>query len=439
MNHKTLVKTLKRLMRSLKTVEINSQGDSYDFKDHLKFPSPQAAQTEIVEKAGINNTFNSLKKTLQKVYLDKEVQTDLKSSDANGWDYFKSIISERETTIKSLTARLEDLESIKPVYEVQKKELEDLRQVIKELLDSGCNHCKEKLALIEAERSVIIDLKKDVLKKEEIEVELEDSKNKLKESLSVIHKKNLQLEEMEKNLEEIIKKIEEVKQQKELLEKILNKEKSLKPQIENMSFSKESPKNIYKYFKDEAIKNNIGPKISKESFGSINKNPLENKLNLYSPKNHTPEPVTPQKLIKPAAKTPISKKSSIERTQHEPVLFSKEFYFDTLTSPEISYSAIKSRNGDKHDLKSENLLENTTYQHTTKDNKIKKADKIMKALNMTKDEYLTLSKNIRIELYKCLFPHKEKCGANCEHLKKAMLIRYKEKGISYPTKKYNII
>ena len=74
-------------------------------------------------------------------------------------------------------------------------------------------------------------------------------------------------------------------------------------------------------------------------------------------------------------------------------------------------------------------------QRLTKKNK---GNTIMGALKMTKEEYLQLSKKARIELYECLYEHKEKCGSECEHLKRAMMIRYKDKGLLLPMKKYNI-
>jgi hypothetical protein len=64
---------------------------------------------------------------------------------------------------------------------------------------------------------------------------------------------------------------------------------------------------------------------------------------------------------------------------------------------------------------------------------------IIDKLNITKEEYLGLSKKARLEIYEILLAHTKKCGPECEHLKRAMMIKYKDKGKLYPTKKYNIV
>ena len=79
-----------------------------------------------------------------------------------------------------------------------------------------------------------------------------------------------------------------------------------------------------------------------------------------------------------------------------------------------------------------NFKSNKKYKEET-------GEKIMKALNITKEEYSSLSKRARMELFECLFAHKEKCGAECEHLKRAMMIKLKDKGQLYPMKKLTIV
>lgn len=71
--------------------------------------------------------------------------------------------------------------------------------------------------------------------------------------------------------------------------------------------------------------------------------------------------------------------------------------------------------------------------------KSSKRTTIMSILNLTKEEYLSLSKKARLEIYLSLLQHTTRCGADCEHLRRAMMIRYKDKGPLYPTKKYNIV
>lgn len=67
-----------------------------------------------------------------------------------------------------------------------------------------------------------------------------------------------------------------------------------------------------------------------------------------------------------------------------------------------------------------------------------KKETLMSLLNMTKDEYLALSKKARLDIYVCLLQHTKRCGANCSHLQRAMMIRYKNRGPLFPVKKYNI-
>jgi hypothetical protein len=70
--------------------------------------------------------------------------------------------------------------------------------------------------------------------------------------------------------------------------------------------------------------------------------------------------------------------------------------------------------------------------------KINKKSDILKILKISKEEYLGLSTHIRAELYECLFEHKSKCGADCEHLRRAAEIRLKQRGCPFPLKKFNL-
>ena len=65
--------------------------------------------------------------------------------------------------------------------------------------------------------------------------------------------------------------------------------------------------------------------------------------------------------------------------------------------------------------------------------------KILTALSFTREEFLQLPKNARMKLYESLYAHREKCGTECEHLKRAMAIKAKHKNQHYPIKKYNIV
>jgi hypothetical protein len=68
-----------------------------------------------------------------------------------------------------------------------------------------------------------------------------------------------------------------------------------------------------------------------------------------------------------------------------------------------------------------------------------KRETIMMILGISKEEYLSLSKKARLEIFLALLQHTKRCGADCEHLRRAMMIRYKDKGPLFPTKKYNIV
>ena len=62
----------------------------------------------------------------------------------------------------------------------------------------------------------------------------------------------------------------------------------------------------------------------------------------------------------------------------------------------------------------------------------------MNTLKLTKAEFKALSPQDRLELFQILFEHKDKCGSDCDHLRRAMALRSKNKSPLFPTKKYNI-
>lgn len=82
----------------------------------------------------------------------------------------------------------------------------------------------------------------------------------------------------------------------------------------------------------------------------------------------------------------------------------------------------------------------TIIRTELKDSEIKKSKKetLMSILGITKEEYLSFSKKTRLDIYICLLKHNKRCGIDCEHLRRAMMIRFKNKGPLFPLKKYNI-
>ena len=399
-----IINKLNDLSNSLKTIEIPSPCSSPDITELNFTDTIKSIHTKLRVNIHKKNT-QKVEKNIPKPKLkeNKETSTILKIEEIKLMESYKILLTEKDTKIIDLQAQLLRKDEVEELFVRKSKECEDLKQSLAEILATGCVQCKARKQQLTSTQAEIKNMQISVCKSINIEKELEQTKNKLKDSITTITVKNVKIQELTENLEDLAKKIEETKlQREELMEKLMNEEK-LRNNVENL-LSKEIENTVQ-------LKKKI---LNKNSVNELAKN-LKKSPDKIVENVRTESPVISCTIInKGNPRTPsnihedswIQSSPDTKRTGSNRKLVSK--YSDILTSSTKSYK------------------------------KLKEGMKIMEVLKMTKEEYLALSKKTRMELFDCLFQHKEKCGADCEHLKRAMKIKYKDKGLVFPTKKYNI-
>ena len=428
MNHMHIGKIINKLddlTRNLKTVDVPSPSTSpevetLDFTDTMK-----SIHTKL--KASIKHKKKeSGKKILIKTFVNKESQTLLKHEEIKIMESMKIIIVDKDTVINDLHGKLRKKDEDEEALNRKVRECEEMKNTIQDLQASSCLQCKAKKEKIEADMVEIRNLQVSVYKSIGVEKELEITKTKLKETTNYVTVQNSKIIELEDNIDDLNKRIEEVKAQREALVRKLNKEYSLRESVESQLADE---MNQCKFLK-KVIEQASSPQKSK-----LESSPQKSKLE-SSPEK--PKKNTNKIDIEYLSQTKVPSfnlSKNITKTPQAQKIFDSKI---SNTSPDIhdNYNS---------DPKKSFLVRDSirgaftgrvgSAQRLTKKNK---GNTIMGALKMTKEEYLQLSKKARIELYECLYEHKEKCGSECEHLKRAMMIRYKDKGLLLPMKKYNI-
>ena len=338
----------------------------------------------------------------------------------------KIIIIEKDANIKNLTEKIEKHEEMNEMFKKQTSEFESQKKILEEFLNTGCANCKEKMKKIEAHKEVIQNLQVNITKKQETEAELEKTKTKLKESVKIITKKNSKIQELNDNLEDIMKQIEEVRYQRENLEKRLQHEESLRAYAET--------KLVQEIMNNNSLKNSLfSEQKTEKSYNLPNFSEIVSGSATPSSKISSIQLQNTNSSIK---NNPDKHKRESPELRYENDSNFKNFSIldfpsmnNSTTSRKFNLRNVSSASSSPKKTKVEVKLRKTE----------KKKETIMKILKLTKEEYQSLSKNTRIELFECLFAHKDKCGSDCEHLKRAMMIRARNKAPVYPTKKYNIV
>ena len=310
-------------------------------------------------------------------------------------------------------------------FEIQKN-------ILKEILSSGCNNCKNKIKMMEdnkyeidlvkysnrascalkKEEINIEEIKKEEIKKEEIEAELEKIKT-IKDPIYASNNKSKTIEDNNDN--KALKKIEKAniprgsRKQEENL--ILSELKVSQEKLHNIAIRSNTVEKSIS-IKSHSIVPSARETLNEYSSSNrLAKSPMNNRLSFNSKNNTEKSKNYERNLLDLSQDIDDSYNYANRSVQGE--------FISTRSNFSLNGALRKSLNGSKL-------------------NKEYTAEKIMKFLNMTEKEYNGLPKKVRMELYECLFAHKEKCDANCEHLRRAMMIQLKNKAQLYPMKKYTI-
>lgn len=399
-----IVSKLDELSRGLQIVDVPSPSSSpdleVDFTDTIK-----AIHTKL--RTNIKPRKIILKqRTITKNTVNVESQTYIRLDDLKNIENFRIIIIEKDSAIIELNTKLRKLEDIEELYMQKSKECERLKETLYEKSTTICSQCKVKNKAINENLTTIKSLELSVYKSITVEKELELTKHKLKSTMDTIVMKNDLIIKLEENVGVLEKVVEETKVYSEELKSKLNTEHQTRVKLEKALKNEGSGKNNFR----KSTENRIRPNFDALDF--------QDSEIVYQSK--TPNFVKTQQSIR-SQKTNESKGFALENLDHG-------------LSSSISNSPNKRKLGQNYEKNNGKAL----GLHGEKALLKVAENKIIEVLKMTKEEYLALSKRAKMDLYECLFEHKEKCGTECEHLKRAMLIRFKDKGQLFPMKKYNI-
>lgn len=340
-------------------------------------------------------------------------QTFVGINDFQIFETHKALNAEKEFQITEMRIKVKAFDEIQEKLNYRIRENEELKKQISDTLVEGCSLCKVKIEQLANNSSQLRHLQMSVSKGMGVERELEITKKKLNDSLNVISLGNSKILKLSANVELLTEKVEEAKGQREKLLKKLHDEEKTREDIE-VQLHKEVETNmklqkVVKKYLPENINQIVSLQVPKPDSQHTSQASLSSTgltLNQSFQKSSS--------ISKSTSKTPtLPLKSGLRTPERQPRL---KQTFESL-------SQYRDDNSGPRD----NFLAKPHKMQT-----------IISALGMTKQEYLSLSKKARIELFECLYEHRDKCGPECEHLKRAMNIRIREKGQLFPTKKYNI-
>ena len=414
MNHlhvEKIINKLDDLKNNLKPIDIPSSNSSLDletldFTDTLKSihnrlkanMRPKKKEPEI--------------KTIPKAFSTKTCQTLLKYDDLKTLENLKIIIIDKDSIIIDLKGKVRTRDDNIELVNRKIKECDELKKTIYDLQTTACPQCQAKKQKIEEDSVEIKTLQLSVYKSITIERELEITKNKLKDTMTHLSIQNSKILKLEDNVDDLAKRVEETKAQREALMEKLNIEHGLREKVEVL-LSKEIQQNAN-------LKKIINKTISPEKQLFFNEN-FETEI---SSQTRTPN----HRSIKKHTKRSQIVHNLLENTSS----YTPESHDNYNNISPDTKKKIFIRENIRRGVSSDRV---SSVQRLAK---INKESTIMDILKITKEEYLQLSKKARMELFECLYEHKEKCGVDCEHLKRAMMIRMRDKGQLFPMKKYNI-
>ena len=427
-------------MRPIDLPELSEAGEvnEIDFTDTIKSIytklKTRTRQTENLQ----NESIKKAKSAFTQTYLSLE--------DFRTGEVYKVLLLEKEKKIESLELKQKRLEEIEELLRSKSKECEELRKKYIDIKVSSCSQCKNKRELLENSNSQMRNLKISIEKGFSVEKELEIVKAKLVESNQVITNNAKTIIDLTQSLDHL-----SIKLQENLLSK-----KQLEDQIKVSE--KGVTESMLKLEQSEKKRAEVELKLINElALISTLKNKLKNVSNENSQLRKEKARTTTQKFSNINNKTEDTRtRGRLHTTTNQ---IESEEPASSSHSPEKKrllirneYSQMPSKifeesEEPKNEAFAVPEVHEVPINHSPTDQKlnqikvnkiISKKKTIIQWLSITKQEYLMLSKKARLELFECLYEHKERCGAECEHLKRAMLIRARDKGLIFPTKKYNI-
>ncbi|OMJ75296.1 hypothetical protein SteCoe_25614 [Stentor coeruleus] len=426
MNHRKVINSLQKLLSSLKPIDIPNISDISNLPKQL-FEAPKVTTQKSLQISNDLSTSIS-KNKLGSLQMTRVVQTELTVKDFSSWDYLKILVRDRDKEITKLTEKIHKLEKIEKEFNAQKKEIFENKLTMQEIAKNNCRECEEKAKKLAEKIEEIKELKQAMAKNENNNIELEKTRDKLRESFIILNKKDEKIKEINENLDELKKKVEQFSSEQENFER--------KSTYDDIRMHKNEWKAHPKM--NSSIK--IKPHIK-----DINNNNRE--VHSTSPNINHSGNIKNAKVHRQYFSNSKSSQEREEKHGHKTpdglILskYSNDITINALNSEiDLSFS-INNSDSPYPQLaeKQQNHSLNHIIHNKLKSNKSTKYREIMKKLNITKAEYLVLSKQARKEIYQILLLHTKKCGSECEHLKRAMMIRYKDKGLLYPTKKYTIV
>lgn len=420
-----IVDKLNQLSRNLKPVDVPSPSSTPEVPD-LKLD--EAVENIQLKFKTYLTAHSKPQKPTKKPTQSSAVQTLTRLEDFKLLEGFRQTLEDKENTIMELGIKVRKLQETEESLKTKNKEIEELRLQVTHLKSEGCSYCKVKRDQLEVTHSQVRQLQMTVSKGITVERELEVTKQKLTNSLQVISQNNAKISKLTLNIEDLSCKVQESLAQREVLQKKLEEEGKLREKIE-LELKKESEFNI------DLKKNlqNRDPSLPNKSFnyidgfnawsqsssaGSSNLTPISSKLI-----QHTSQPTKP-----PNPRTSSQTTSFASTTPDRKRLVTRAAIRESPSSLPLS-SSFEVPNGEPGQTACE---VGPRYSR-----KIKKTW-LMNTLKLTKAEFKALSPQDRLELFQILFEHKDKCGSDCDHLRRAMALRSKNKSPLFPTKKYNI-
>jgi hypothetical protein len=396
MNHDKLIKKLKALLKSLTPIEVPDEPEELQnsfFRSKIEsLMNPIPLSLDGNEKITIGRS------RLGYIQISRAEQTTAEHS-GPPYEVLLSLIKEKDKEMFQMMEDLSRLKNIEIKFEDLKKELEATQRALKFEQQKECKNCLDRFEMAKKDKSTISEMQNSLNKTGKVKEELDITKIKLQQSIQIIGESNKKILILTENLEELQKMYEEAKRQRIKLEERLSEEEKLRSLLENKLKLEQS--------KTESLSRH---QTNMLSFPSEPQDQSDNFLHKFPVKN-----------------TSLTRPSAMKHAEEFPLITpSPEPYF---------LSKTPSREKPRPHL----LINESISSSKIRFKRLPKSVNLLSVLKMSKAEFLSLSKKARLELFECLFEHKERCGADCEHLKRAMQIRYKEKGATLTLKKCNIV
>jgi hypothetical protein len=278
-----------------------------------------------------------------------------------------------------------------------------------------------------------------------IEKELIKAKQQLIESKNIILTKDKKIQDLSSNVEELVMKVKETKIMKEKLEGKLEKStKELEKIIEVLENSEKHRNELEATLNEQTL---INQALQARVQGVVDENYklrlIDSSFSGFQGRNFDSRGTgfdgSPF-IANNSQKNPRGERNYFHRTP-PPKTADRGFLYSPDKKNRIIRNDLtggfKEQSNDVKKFTSFKILNSSCQAGSSSTLKSVKQN-ILTWLNLSKEEYLAFNKKTRLELFECLFEHKEKCGADCEHLKRAMQIKQKSRGVLFPTKKYNI-